>query len=65
MLIMMQVSIREDFNTSMGRVLWVLNDRVFSVGDKVKSRTGESLLIKGIVFPTVPKRLGEVGLIVE
>jgi len=62
---MIQVSVKDIFHTSMGMIIFVANDRVFSIGEQVLTDTGECFRVTGISFPTTPNHIDDVGLVVE
>ena len=61
---MTKVNIQEKFNTSMGMVFRVKNDRVFNVNEIVEFDEGK-YAIKRIVFSTNPDDTDYVNLIVS
>lgn len=60
----MKVIIQEKFNTSIGLILNVKNDRLFRVNDIIETQEGE-FKIKQIKFSSNPDEWGHVNLIVE
>lgn len=61
---MTKVIIQEKFNTSMGLILKVKNDRLFKVNDNIETEEGE-FKIKQIKFSSNPDEFGYVNLIVK
>lgn len=60
---MMTVQLKEKYNTSMGTVLLVKNDRLFHVSEKVQTDSG-AYIITGINFSTKPNN-DDICLIVK
>ena len=61
---MTKVTIEGTFNTSMGLILQVKNDRVFKVGDVVNAEDGR-YIIDRLTYSTNPDYDGYVGLVVS
>lgn len=61
---MTKVTIQEKFNTTMGLILKVENDRVFKVNDTIETDEG-IYTIKRIAFSSKPESANYVNLIVS
>lgn len=61
---MTKVTIKGTFNTSMGLILWVKNDRVFKIGDVVDTEDGK-YKIDRLTYSPNPDYDGYVGLVVS
>ena len=62
---MTAVHIIEKYNTTIGKVIIVSNERTFNVGDKIHCDNGISYTIKGIQMVTAPTKKDIVSLIVQ
>ena len=62
---MKTVHIIERFNTAQGLVIMVVNDKVYKVGDRVKTDMGETYIVTGIQFNTKPTNSNIVSLLVH
>ena len=61
---MMKPTIQEKFNTTMGLILKVKNDRLFKVNDVIETDEGK-YKIKGVTFSSKPDENEYVNLIVS
>ena len=61
---MMKVIIQEKFNTTMGLIIQVKNDRIFKIGNIIKTDDSEYKINK-IMFSSNPEKDGFVNLLVS